>query len=454
MKQGLAVVLALVLVFACVDAQDGPKAISGGTARTAALGGNPGNPYIMDYSDVFMNPAFATKYKDLLYGDLGYSFSGYRASGQHVGFTMGLGTLSLGISIGHREGFMFSENSYGSTVVPFAASDYMVASLNNYVGISTGEPLAPIQVYGAFLLGGWTVGGGFYFASWSRTDQNTGIAALGEKWELSNNQFGFKLGTTGNLTRDVMLDASALLRFNGSSGEFSDTATGAAIAARAYDVTGMELGVNGRVFIKMGRNFTLVPQGRFMTFSYEPELSQTPAPAAPVNSKPNSYGRTEFEVGIGLNTQLSVGFVSVGVSLQRIGLKNDITSIVGTQLLTTENDVSWFDLPKVNIGAEFEILTWLTGRMGYFKRYASRTTETTPPAPGAPTEQTITLEQGYRPNLGFSSVDQQLSLGLAIVLDRVSLDGYVGERFLAAGPYIVSGNVQDMFGVLSMSFKF
>jgi hypothetical protein len=454
MKKGLAVVLALVLVVVCVSAQDGPKAISGGTARTAALGGNPGNPYIMDYTDVFMNPAFAAKYKDLLYGDLGYSFSGYRASGQHVGFTMGLGSISLGISIGHREGYMFSENGYGSSVVPFAASDYMVSGLNNYLGFGTGEPLAPIQIYGAFNVSGWTVGAGFYFSSWSRTDQNTGFAGLGQMWEISNNQFGFKLGTTANLTRDVMLDASALFRINGSSADFSDTTTGAAIAARAYDASGTEIAVNGRVFMKMGQNVTLVPQARFATFSYEPELSQTPTPAAPYNDKPNSYGRTEFEVGIGVNTQLSVGFVSVGVSLQRIGLKNDITSVAGAALQTTENAVSWFDLPKINIGAEFEILSWMTGRMGYFKRYASRTTESTPPAPGVPTEQTITLEQGYVPSLGFAAVDQQLSLGIAFLLDRVSLDGYVGERFLAAGPYIVSGNVQDMFGVVSMSFKF
>jgi hypothetical protein len=454
MKRGLVVVVALLLVVVCVSAQDGPKAISGGTARTAALGGNPGNPYIMDYSDVFTNPAFAMKYNDLLYGDLGYSFSAYRASGQHVGFTMGLGSVALGISIGHREGYMFAENSYGSSVVPFAASDYMVSGINNYLGFGTGEPLAPIQVYGAFGVSGWTVGAGFFFSSWSRTDQNAGFAGLGEKWEISNNQFGFKLGTTANLTSSIMLDASALFRLNGSKAEFSDTAAGAAIAARSYDASGTEIAVNGRVFIKMGRNFTVVPQARFATFSYEPELSQTPTPAAPYNNKPNSYGRSEFEVGIGLNTQLSVGFVSVGVSLQRISLTNDITSVAGAALQTTENSVAWFDLPKINIGAEFEILSWLTGRMGYFKRYASRTVESTPPAPGAPTEQTISVDQGYVPSLGFAQPDQQLSLGLALLLDRVSIDGYVGERILAAGPYILSGNVQDMFGVLSMSFKF
>ena len=71
--------------------------------------------------------------------------------------------------------------------------------------------------------------------------------------------------------------------------------------------------------------------------------------------------------------------------------------------------------------------------MGYFKRYASRSVESTPPAPGAPTEQTITVDQGYVPSLGFSQPDQQLSLGLALLLDRVSIDGYVGERILAAG---------------------
>ena len=110
-------------------------------------------------------------------------------------------------------------------------------------------------------------------------------------------------------------------------------------------------------------------------------------------------------------------------------------------------------IPLISIGTEFELLSWLTGRLGYFKRLSTRKTVTEPPASGTGTTEIIGTELAYVPNLGMSSLSQQLSLGIGLKLSRLAIDGYVGERFLAAGPYIISGNAQDMFGVLSMSVK-
>ncbi|MEX2191543.1 MAG: hypothetical protein WEB33_12655, partial [Bacteroidota bacterium] len=58
------------------------------------------------------------------------------------------------------------------------------------------------------------------------------------------------------------------------------------------------------------------------------------------------------------------------------------------------------------------------------------------------------------PSLGFTGAQQQVSLGLGLLLNRVSIDGYVGERVLAAGTWLLSGRIQDLFGVVSISVKF
>lgn len=458
MRSLLYITLTALLIVSVVSAQDEqPMAVSGGTARTAALGGNPTNPYIMDYSDVFINPAYAAKYSDLLFSDVGYSFTQYSAAGQYVGYTLGLGDLALGISIGHREGPMFAETAYGTGT--FGSSDYMVAALNTYLagggfGAAAQEPRVPIQLFGAYKLGTLTVGFGFYMSSWSLEDQNGGLVGASQSIEISNSQTGFKGGVLFELNRNFIVDGSVLFRFNSSLGDFIDVTVPATPTGGKYDVSGTEFAVNGRVFLGLTRQITVVPQVRFSTFGYQPEISVTPAIPG-LNTKPNDYARSEFEVGVGINTTLETGMVTVGISMQRIGLTNDVTTgPPGGPFTTTKNSRTWFDLPKINMGGEFYLLSWMTGRFGYFKRLSSRTTKTEPPAPGLSSELSLDQEPGYAPSLGFTTVDQQLALGLGLKINRFALDGYMGERFIAAGPYILSGNFQDMFGVLSLSYKF
>jgi hypothetical protein len=211
--------------------------------------------------------------------------------------------------------------------------------------------------------------------------------------------------------------------------------------------------------MKFSDKLTIVPQVRFATFGYEPEITSnfTPAPPAPVNSKPNDYGRTELEVGVGVNSKFNGGWVTVGVAMQSIALSNDVTTQpggAGTPLVVTKNTMKWFDLPKFNMGAEFDLLSWLKGRLGYFKRLSSMTTSTEPPSPATKSETSVSLEPGYVPSLGYTATQQQVSLGLGIIMNRISLDGYVGERVVAAGTWLLSGRVQDVFGVLSISVKF
>lgn len=437
--------------------QEKVAAVSGGVGRTAALGGGPYNLYIQDYTDVFINPAYAAQYQSFLFGDIGYGITAYNASGQYVGYTMGLGDLSIGLAVGKREGPMFPENAYGAGT--YGSSDYMKPAIDSWGFLpgafgATLNPLAPIQLYGAVKFSGLSVGAAIYRSSWSREESKTAAAGgISRRAFTRNSQTGFKVGVLMDFSSSMKLDASFLLRLNGSRGEWSDT--GAATPNSAtYDVSGTEIGVTARMFLKMSDRVDLVPVVRFYTFGYKPEITDNTSPVpALVNSNPNDYGRTDLELGIGLQNTFDNGFVTAGLSFQQIRLKNDITAPLSGSLQTTKNTQVQTDLPKFNFGAEINLLDWLVGRFGYFKRFTTTDSKTEPPTT-ATTESTTSSEAGYVPNLGYTAAQQQVSLGLGIKVSRLALDGYVGERFLAAGPFILSGNVQDLFGVLSLSFRF
>jgi len=433
-------ILALFLfsAFALLEAQDEIIPLNGGLARTVALGGGPQNPYTKDYTDVFTNPAYALEYKDLLFSDIGYSFTQYSASGQYIGVTLAITDFALGIAIGKREGPMFSENSYNPSFT-FSASDNMTAGASGRWGISVNEPKAPVQIFGAYKMEKLTLGAALYRSGWS----SSGNITLIQKYEANQNQTGLKFGIIFEESPERIYEGSLLARLNRSSIDISP----ANPTANSYEANGYELALNVRGFIKLNEKIDIIPRGRLGYFTYKPEVTTTPA--SPFANEPNNYSKIEVEAGAAVNSKFEGGFVSVGLSVQYITLTNDITSPSGSVLLTEENSITWFDLPKINIGSEFEILSWLKGRLGYFKRLSTQTTTLGTTV----LETSIGNEPGYVPNLGLSAASQQLSFGLGIAVQRVAIDGLVGERFLAAGPSILSGNVQDMFGVVSVSVR-
>jgi len=453
MKKVFSITLLVLLLGGLISAQENSSAtaIAGGDARGASLGGNPNNPFLMDYNDVFTNPAYSLKYTDLLYVEAGNTFAPYRAKNQSIGWTMGMNDVAFGISIGHREGPMFAENSYGLGNVLFADADYM--------SFPTTEPQAPIQLYFGMKMGGMALGLSLYRSGFSQLNDGAGTDPLGsvigakKKSDFSDGQTGLKLGVLMGENTNLMIDGSVLFRINSVSYDFTDADTGAALKALSISATGIEIGVQGRAFYKMSDKLTLVPLVRFYTFGYEPEYTSTPA-ANPANTKPNKYGRTEIEVGVGANTKISSSTVSVGVSFQSIVLTNDATNLVGSVLNTTKQSQSMTDLPKVNIGAEIPFNSWLTGRIGYFRRFTTTTVTVEAPSPVAKTEVSMSSQTAYNPNLGRTAAEQELSFGLGLNFGGLSLNGYLADQFLADGPFIISGKARDLFGVLSLSFKF
>jgi hypothetical protein len=45
-------------------------------------------------------------------------------------------------------------------------------------------------------------------------------------------------------------------------------------------------------------------------------------------------------------------------------------------------------------------------------------------------------------------------MGLGLHFGRFSIDGTIGERLLKQGPYVFTGNTNDLFGMISASYNF
>ncbi len=478
MQKLLSLVLLLLMLCTILTAGDEPKYQSGGAARQLALGGSPVNYYSTDYSNVYINPAYAVQYSDLVYSELGYNFSGFNASQQVIGFNYALWKgLTIGASIGKQEGPIFSANSYGS-FVGLTNGDDFISGMNDFASyfgessslFSPSVTPRPLQLHGAFSLGGLVVGAAITRTGWSSKEDYQRLPSdpVNTVEEVSVGQTGFKAGVLIDLDA-LLLDASALLRLNSATSTYTAAPPlpGRQKADREINATGTEFGLNSRLFINLSQKLSIVPIARLYVFSYEPERKDTVLlnPPFKLNSKPFKYGRTDIELGIGSNIKFESGKIFAGLSFESISLKREYTTFRGfytgaimapdtIAMQTTKISYTLTTFPKVNIGAEFEIASWLTGRIGYFKAFSSHTYTNEPPAPSRKTENTTSYEVQFIPSYGLTAADQLLSLGVGIHFDRFSLDGYLCEQWLGNGPFILSGRPVSMFGLLSMSYSF
>jgi hypothetical protein len=470
--------LLLVFVLCCAAQSQEIKYISGGTARQLALGGSPTNPYLMDYTNIYTNPAWAAKYGDLVYSELGYNFGTYNADGQSVGFTYAIWKgLSVGLSVGKQEGPIFAINSYGGNFGGQTAnSDNFIGGMDKLLtdaGTVTSpfDPadiveIRPLQLYGALKLTNLTLGLAIYRSSWSVSTESAGTVTVNTKDEASISQTGFKIGALLDMNA-LLLDVSALLRINSATAKHTPPPPVAPALSGNEEInaTGTEIGLNARLFMKLNEKFTLVPMARFTTFSYEPEVKYAIPAGRKLNAKPDKYSRTDFEAGVGTNVNVPGGRLFAGLSFELFSLKHDYSTFRSPAtagdldardtnvVQTTKNTTKIVSLPKVTIGAEFDIASWLTGRLGYFKAFASRTI-TTEPTGALKDEDSDTYNFQFYPTYGLAMNDQLLSLGLGLHFDRFALDGYLAEGWLADGPYVLSGENNTMFCVLSMSYCF
>lgn len=426
-----------ILVVSLVFADDG-RAISGGTARHISLGGGPLNPFLLDASRLHINPALAGKYTEFVWGDIGYVIPDWplgSGTSQYVGANFGFGMgISGGIIINKREGLLY-------TIDADPARD-PISYVNTNYALGMGRPLSPIEIFGSYSLDALNVGLSFTMAGWSSKDVNSTRTI-----EKSSRVTGFKAGATYDLGEGNLVDGAVLFRLNSASYEYTPVS---GTAGKLELDGGNEMGFNGRFIWNYNDNWSFLPIVRFYTYNYGPKI--TPAPVSPIPNPPVDLTFTEMEFGVGTNYKANKVLIAGGISFQTVKSETEDKSVANT---TDNYTYTQTDFPKVNFGVEYTIADWLIARAGYFRRIGSDETKSDVTVGGTTTSSTVTESKEvawYGDPNNLTANQQAFTLGVGLHFDGFSFDGTIGEGFLLQGPYILSGQTNNLFGMLSMHY--
>jgi hypothetical protein len=308
----------------------------------------------------------------------------------------------------------------------------------NASSVGVTAPIVPLKVLLSWSSKKLNVGLAPYYAMWSSdvTSTPTGTGADVTEVKKSSSTFGATLGVIAHMKGNDWVEGNMNFKLDKFK---SDSTHSNPVSSVTVDNTGgMELGamVRGWFTVSKPNKINLVPYVSFSMFSWTPEIVSSPtAYTAPLTDA--NY--LSLMGGIGINMPvLDDGMLAAGISTGISNAKythNDTTNYIFK--------INSFILPQVNIGLEWYFTDWLIGRVGYSRSVTNTKYEAS---------QT-TIDQTSS-SLNASNPDQTITLGTGWSFGRFSLDGLIGEKWFQAGPYLVSGNATDLYGVLSVSYNF
>jgi hypothetical protein len=163
-----------------------------------------------------------------------------------------------------------------------------------------------------------------------------------------------------------------------------------------------------------------------------------------------------LSVGAGMEYKITNFYFAGGLSFRSSHFKTETTPpsppVIGATTVTN----SATELPVLNMGLEWNLLEWLTGRMGYYRTFQSVGTKTERPAGGSTTE-TDTWAGNSNVLLGsYSGPDNSLiTLGLGLRFGSFSLDGTVSEEAIRRGLGLIGAQDNiNTFGYVTASYSF
>jgi len=232
--------------------------------------------------------------------------------------------------------------------------------------------------------------------------------------EGSASQLGFNLGIITDITRNIKLDIATTLLLPSASFKNSNSGDTETKASQTF------IGVNARAFWKVNPNLSFVPIFTFLTVSGTIDSGGT------LTGSSDFPSLTSFAFGGGLNYKIADFLLAGGVLFS----SNSLT-IPGTPELS--NSATLF--PIWNLGAEWQLLDWLYGRLGYIAITGSTTIET-------PTSATTVSEFVAT---FFGPSQRGATLGVGFRFGDFSLDAFVNEDVLRQGFNIVGGGGSTFF---------
>ena len=183
------------------------------------------------------------------------------------------------------------------------------------------------------------------------------------------------------------------------------------------------IGVNARAFWKVNPNLRFVPIFTFLTVSGTIDSGGTSAGSSDFPSL------TSFAFGGGLNYKIGDFLLAGGVLFS----SNSLTIPATTGVPELSNSATLF--PIWNLGAEWQLLDWLYGRLGYIAITGSTTIET----PASATEVSEFVATFFGPS------QRGATLGVGFRFGDFSLDAMVNEDVLRQGFNIVGGGGPTFF---------
>ncbi|MFA4924578.1 MAG: hypothetical protein WC557_10340 [Ignavibacteriaceae bacterium] len=382
---------------------------SGGYARIQSLGNNP---FVVDPENMKTNPAYAAYYQNFLWGDLGSSKVGAdnNGVGQFAGFSLKITpTLTVGGLLTRKD---FQSNSIG-----LLDPTGVVSTVNSLLGVSRVVNLDNnLELFGSYKLGNMVLGLGAAYAS--TTNKYTPATGSGDEGTAS--QFGLNAGLIleVNENLDVDVDASLVL----PSATYTP-GTGSKTAA-----SNTLLMLDGRAFYKINPKLTLVPLINFGN------ISGTVDQAGKSSDLSSS---TIFGVGVGINYRTGDFLLAGGPSLMYS--KTTDPSIPN---ISPETSSSSFEFPVWNIGAEWNLVSWLIARFGYVASTGSDKWQNAVSA--------TKTEEYTRTVFG---ANDGATLGIGLRFGQFGLDAMVNEEILRQGFNNIGGGKATL-AYISASYAF
>jgi hypothetical protein len=403
--------------------------IPGGPGRHEALGSNP---FILDpVIDLNNNPAWGGQYKDYFFANIGRQNAGNGydiLADQWAGVNFGIGQkkeMNLGLVLNKTEDRW--------------------SSFNDVSGFSTlgfSEPILPIKILFGINSPSMNLAIAPYYRAWSQDSNTTnGTFQTTKSWTTSS--LGAQVGGLFKMQSNWIEGA---IDFKMNSFKYDEQNTGGVNSTNLIEKEGgVQLDVFARGWFVANQNakVKIVPFVKFGVYSWNPKVTQTPVAFTqilPTFSYMNLMG------GIGVNMPvLESGIFATGLSFGYNSTEVKIADATNFDGKTTN-----FILPKFNIGLEWKFVDWLTGRVGYSRSFVNgsykETGNTTATPPVAYTNE-------WKRSRSDDAV-QTITTGLGLEFGRFCLDGMIGEQVFQNGGYLLMGNKNDLYGVLSASYNF
>ncbi len=433
----------------------------GGFARQAAMGGSQFgsgvvlNPFIMDDpSQMFVNPAYQSMYKDYFFSNIGggtllgssTSDNGYGLQNAGVNFSLSR-EWSLGAIFSYDPSAVNGLSALlDPTVLPFGITPITQRATQTIPSV-----LNTWELIGSYDAGALDLGFGVtYGYAW--TDSKTQLSApnpIGtSESEASANMLGVRVGANYDMGGGSSIEGAFSFRMDkvkdiakvdsplvGPTGEYSASAT--------------EIIFHGRAKLKMSNKVNFVPYGFLAIVNGEPKEDQAPRGLMPTRFKIDASALA-YGVGLGGEYRTPDFYLAGGISYQHADVK-----VEHGDTSQTKNTVSYNAIPTINLGAEWMLTDWMSARAGYFRSMGNAKNEVE--ARGITTEQTMTLPfsniliGGLNP----STWDGIVTLGVGFRFGNFSLDATLSEEALRRGLGLIgAGDNLNTFGYMNASYNF